>query len=245
MRRKRVAEKVVLGVGEQVLGGSCSGPWTVGAAEWEGAQEPHRETRAPLPARPSAHCRRVAPTPSLSSDPTGEDLVPKPAGKGAQSEQEAAAAAASTATPSSPRCHPLSSWATPGGPVPQLRQPPGRLLPSACQRGVSGLVPTSCVGWKLVPLGPRRRASRPCHLLGHHGQPPTEPLVPRPSVHELLPEDLFQLPCSRPQSPGPGGAPPPAPPTTGCRLPTRDRPTEDGGLVAGDLRRGDPPEGGR
>ena len=84
------------------------------------------------------HSASPPPSPSLFSDPTGKDLVPKPAGEGAQSEQEeaTAAAAAFTAAPASPRRHRHSSGATPGGPVPQLCQPPGHLLPNACQGGV-------------------------------------------------------------------------------------------------------------
>lgn len=139
---------------------------------------------------PSLHlalCHVVSSSPF--SDPTGEDLVPKPAGKGAQSEQEeaAAGAAAPTAPTASPRSHPCPSWAAPGDPVPQLCRPPGRLLPDAREGGVPAVAPaypwagTQVLGMWLL-WGPRRPALIPgpaTDLLGHLG-PVTHPAPASP-----------------------------------------------------------------
>lgn len=175
-------------VGEHVLGRRmCSGSTNglgVGSRREATNATSRSESSAVLP--PFLSLSPGLRTTHLCSPTTGEDLVPKPEGKGAQSEQEetaaAAAAAAPTATTASPRSHPHCRWAAPGGPVPQLHWPPGRLLPNACQGGVSALAPrpalwagglgTQMLGMWL-PLGLRRPGLSPSpvtDLLSHLGQ---------------------------------------------------------------------------
>lgn len=135
-----------LSLGEQVLEGRiCSGPMN-GLGGWDRREATNTTSRNKISALLPLFSHSVSGSPHHPSfsDITGEDLVPKPEGKGAQSEQEeaaAATAAAPAATTPSPRSHPHSRWATLGGPVPQLHQPPGCLLPNACQGGVSAIAP--------------------------------------------------------------------------------------------------------
>lgn len=147
MGKTKATEELIIRVGERVLGRRvCSGSTNGlgGGSRSKATNTTSRsESSAVLPLSLSLSLglrttHRCSPT-------AGEDLVPKPAGQGAQSEQEetaaAAAAAAPAATTASPRNHPPCRWAAPGGPVPQLRWPPGGLLPNASQGGVSALAP--------------------------------------------------------------------------------------------------------